>query len=69
MVNVKLDIAKPSNIAGRMNLVYGLVRHQSLVAQWLKHPTDVRKMIGSISVGTFSLSQCEYQLSYEGSFI
>ena len=24
-----------------MNLVYGLVRHESLVAQWLEHPTGV----------------------------
>ena len=33
-----------------MNLVYGLVRHQSLVAQWLEHLAGVRKVTGSISV-------------------
>ena len=27
------------------------VHHKSLVAQWFEHPTGVRKVIGSISVG------------------
>ena len=31
--------------------VYGLARHQSLVAQWLEHLISVRKVIGSIPVG------------------
>ena len=30
--------------------LFGLVRHQSIVAQWLEHPTGVRKVIGSIPV-------------------
>ena len=35
-----------------MNLVvHGKARHKSLVAQWLEHPTGVRKVMGSISVG------------------
>ena len=32
-------------------LAYGLVRHQSLAAQWLEHLTGVRKVIGSTPVG------------------
>ena len=34
-----------------MNLVYGSVCHESLVAQWLGHPTGVRRVIGSNPVG------------------
>ena len=34
-----------------MNLEYGTARHESLVAEWLEHPNDVRKVIGSIPVG------------------
>ena len=34
-----------------MNLVYGLVRLESLIAQWLEHSTGVRKVIGSSPVG------------------
>ena len=34
-----------------MNLVYAPARHESFVAQWLEHPTGVRKVIGSIPVG------------------
>ena len=43
-----------SQYAGRvsyMNLVYGLARHESFVAQWKEHPTGVRKIIGSNPVG------------------
>ena len=41
-----------------MNLLYDLARHESFVAQWLEHPTGVRKIIGSTSFGdlNFSLS-------------
>ena len=42
--------------AGRMSyikLVYGVVR---LVAQWLKHLTGLRKVIGSTSVGDLDFS-------------
>ena len=34
-----------------MNLVYGLACHESLVAQWLEHPTIVQKVIGLTPVG------------------
>ena len=34
-----------------MNLVHGKARHKSFVAQWLEHPTGVRKVIGLSSVG------------------
>ena len=34
-----------------MNLVCGLTRNESPVAQWLEHPTGVREVIGSIPVG------------------
>ena len=34
-----------------MNLVCGLARHESFVAQYLEHPTGVRKIIGSNPVG------------------
>ena len=34
-----------------MNLVYGPARHETFIAQWLEHPTGVRKVIGSIPVG------------------
>ena len=39
-----------------MNLVNGPARYKSLVAQWLEHPTDVRKVIGSIPVGDSDFS-------------
>ena len=38
-----------------MNQVYGLARHQSLVAQWLEHPTGVGKIIGSHLVGDLDI--------------
>ena len=31
-----------------MNLVYGPARHESYIVEFLKHPTGVRKVIGSI---------------------
>ena len=31
-----------------MNLVFGQACHESFVAQWLEHPTGVRKVISSI---------------------
>ena len=34
-----------------MNLVYGFVHQESLIAQWLEHLTGVRKVIGSTPVG------------------
>ena len=34
-----------------VDLVYGLVPHESLIAQWLEHPTSLRKVIGLIPVG------------------
>ena len=34
-----------------MNLVYGLVHHESLVAKWLEHPTGVLKVTGANPVG------------------
>ena len=37
-----------------MSPVYGLVYHESLVAQWLEYPTGVRRVMGSIPVGTRS---------------
>ena len=37
------------------NLVYGLARHETFIAQWLEHPTGVRKVIGSIPVGDSDL--------------
>ena len=42
-----------------MNLVHGLARLESFVAQWLEHRTGVRRVIGSIPSGTqiFSLSR------------
>ena len=36
-----------------INLVYGLARHETFIAQWLEHPTGVRKIMGSIPVGEF----------------
>ena len=38
-------------MVGYMHLEYGTARHESLVAEWLEHPNDVRKVIGSIPVG------------------
>ena len=34
-----------------MNLEYDPAPHESFVAQWLEHPTGLRKDIGSIPVG------------------
>ena len=34
------------------NLVNGLAHHESVVAQWLKHPTGIWEAMGSIPVGT-----------------
>ena len=41
-----------------MNLVYGLVRHESLVAQWSEHLTGVWKVIGLIPVGDSEFFLC-----------
>ena len=43
-----------------MNLVNGPARYKSLVAQWLEHPTGVRKVIGSIPVGDSDFSFVPY---------
>ena len=51
--------SKPLNYLRENFIVRGLARHDSLVAQWLDHPTSLRKAIGSIPVGDsdfFSLS-------------
>ena len=55
--------------AGRlwhMNLVYGTARHESFVAQWLEHPTGVRKVIGSIPVwdSDFFLVPCLWHVDH-----
>ena len=43
-----------------MNLVNDPARYKSLVAQWLEHPTGVRKVIGSIPVGDSDFSFVPY---------
>ena len=54
---------------GRMsytNLVYGPARHKFFVAQWLEHPTDVRKVIGSIPVrdSEFFFVSCSWHVEH-----
>ena len=47
-----------------MNFVHCPARHESFVAQWLEHPTGVRKVIGSIPVRNFFFVPCSWHVDH-----
>ena len=59
VINMSRGWDKEKIMSRRQELnLAGPARNESFVAQWMEHPTGVRKVIGSISVGDsiFSLS-------------
>ena len=47
-----------------MNLAYGPARHESFVAQWLEHPTGVRKVQFLSETREFFFVSCLSDIGY-----